>query len=60
MFAPTPCGICGTNPAAFEYELISKGRDVERLEGRSCLICAKRLLRAAEYLQMMEWTEMSS
>ena len=57
--APLPCGLCGSNPAVFEYALTSVRQDVIGLRGRSCLSCATRLLRTAENLQIVEWTEIT-
>ena len=57
--APTPCGLCGSDPAAFEYALTSDRNNVIELQGRSCLRCATRLLRIAEHLQVVEWAELT-
>lgn len=58
VVAPSRCGLCGVNPAAFEYYLTSERQTVETLHGQSCLVCAMRLLRVAEYLQVLEWSEL--
>ncbi len=57
--APEVCGLCGTRPPVFHFELNSDKYQKEALsrKGFCCEICATRLLKVLERTESQEWAE---